>query len=517
MDLTLIALLALLLGYFALYIHIKRTPSWQEKGLVPYGPALLLKTKKGLGIMDRLSRYKRFWAAYAVLSKFIVLGLMLFITGLLLYQLTLIPSIPRENALGFEYILALPGINPIIPVVYGVVALIVCLFIHEIAHGILTKANDMDVESTGLLFFVVPIGAFVEPNNEQLQNTTKKKRTSMYAAGAATNFIFAVLFLLLLTSMMGSVESPYAQQPLLVSVSSGSPSDMAGLQVGMVITELGGVEIENLDDFFVGHSSLPGNLLEAKYVLYGESGSTEFVSGVFIESVMSGSPASSIGLEKGMIIYSVEGTTVTNQQQFNDIMSQTVPGQNISLTVMAYNGTSTQWENVSGIDSIVLGSGATEKGYMGITSSYAGMGVLTPELLLSLISNPYSDTSSAPDFIYDTLRFLALPFSGLSPLPAELTWVFDTGYLGSESFWFIANTAYWIFWMNFMVATTNCLPAVPLDGGFIFMDWMDSLVSKLRKKATEEERRRIVSSITTWLALVILFSVLFMFIGPRLF
>ena len=517
MDLTLLTLAVLLLGYFALYIHIKRTPSWQEKGLVPYGPAILLKTRRGLGIMDFLGRYKRFWAAYAVLSKFIVLGLMLFITGLLLYQLTLIPSIPRENALGFEYILALPGINPIIPVVYGIVALIVCLFIHEIAHGVLTKANDMEVESTGLLFFVVPIGAFVEPNNEQLQNTTKKKRTSMYAAGAATNFIFAVMFLLLLTSMMGSVESPYAQQPMVVTVSSGAPSDIAGLQVGMIITELGGIEVESLDDFLIGQSVLPGSLLEARYVLYGEEGTIEFASGVFIESVMSGSSADSIGLEKGMIIHSVNGTTVTNQRQFNEIMSLTVPGQNISLTVMTFNETNSQWENVTGIDSIILGSGATSKGYMGITSSYAGMGVLTPELLLSLVSNPYSDTVSASDFIYDTLRFLALPFSGLSPLPGELTWVFDTGYLGSESFWFLANTAYWIFWMNFMVATTNCLPAVPLDGGFIFMDWMDSLVSKIKKNATEEERKRIVSTVSGWLALLILFSVLFMFIGPRLF
>jgi membrane-associated protease RseP (regulator of RpoE activity) len=67
-----------------------------------------------------------------------------------------------------------------------------------------------------------------------------------------------------------------------------------------------------------------------------------------------------------------------------------------------------------------------------------------------------------------------------------------------------------------MVATTNCLPAVPLDGGFIFMDWMDTVVSKLRRNATEEERKRLVSTVTTWLALVVLFSVLFMFIGPRI-
>lgn len=488
----------------------------QERGLVPYGPAMLLKTTKGLGIMDRLSRYKRFWAFYALLSKFIVLGLMVFITGLLLYQLTLVPSIPRESALGFEYILALPGINPIIPVVFGIVALIITMFIHEIAHGILTKANDMDVESTGLMILVVPIGAFVEPNNEQLIKTTKKKRTSMYAAGAATNFIFAVIFLLLLSFMLGTVSSPYSQQPMLVNVSSGSPADTAGMEGGMVITGLGGVPVTDIDDLFNGPSTLPGTLLNTTYVLYGETGSTAFVSGVYVESVLSESPADSVGLRPGMIIFSVNGDIVYNQKQFNDLMALTVPGQNISLTMMEYDEESEQWLNVSGIESIVLGSGATDKGYMGITSSYAGLGVLTPDMLLGLIGNPYSDTDSASDFIYDTLRFLALPFSGLSPVPSELTWVFESGFLGSETFWFLANMAYWIFWVNFMVATTNCLPAVPLDGGFIFMDWMDTVVSKLRRNATEEERKRLVSTVTTWLALVVLFSVLFMFIGPRI-
>lgn len=518
MELSLIILAILIIGYVILYYHVKRSPSLQARGLVPYGPAMLLKTERGLKFMEKLSVYRRFWAFYALLSKFIVLGLMLFITGLLLYQLTLIPSIPKESALGFEYVLALPGINPIIPVVFGIIALIVCLFIHEVAHGILTKANDMDIKSTGLLLFVIPVGAFVEPDNEQLMKTTKKKRTSMYAAGAATNFIFAVIFALILsTLLLGSVTTSYGAQPMIATISSGSPGDLAGLGAGMVITELNGVSITSIDDFINAPSVLPGTPISVIYDFHGTTYDIDLVSGIYIESVVNGSPAQSTGMEKGMIIYSVDGTVICNVSQFNQLMSTTVPEQNVSITMMQYDEDTEQWFNVSTIQSIILGTGASSKGYMGVTTSYAGLGVLTPDILLQIIRNPYSDTETASDVIFDTLRYLALPFSGLSPIPDDLTWVFDnSGPLSGEAFWFTVNMVYWLFWMNFMLATTNCLPAIPLDGGYLFMDWMDTLVSKIKKNANEQERQRIVSTLVGWLTMVVLFSILFMFIGPRI-
>jgi hypothetical protein len=49
------------------------------------------------------------------------------------------------------------------------------------------------VESMGVLYAVVPVGAFVEPNNEQIQKASRKARSSMFAVAllnwAATFFI----------------------------------------------------------------------------------------------------------------------------------------------------------------------------------------------------------------------------------------------------------------------------------------------------------------------------------------
>jgi membrane-associated protease RseP (regulator of RpoE activity) len=68
-----------------------------------------------------------------------------------------------------------------------------------------------------------------------------------------------------------------------------------------------------------------------------------------------------------------------------------------------------------------------------------------------------------------------------------------------------------------MVGMTNVLPAVPLDGGYLFRDWLDSLVLKVRKNATEKEREKYVATVTYALALTVLFLIVWQLIGPRFF
>ncbi len=83
------------------------------------------------------------------------------------------------------------------------------------------------------------------------------------------------------------------------------------------------------------------------------------------------------------------------------------------------------------------------------------------------------------------------------------------------TFWIIANCLYWIFWLNLMVGLTNALPAVPLDGGYLFKDAMGSVVGKLRKSLSEDARNKIVDQISLALSFLILFLILWQVIGPR--
>jgi membrane-associated protease RseP (regulator of RpoE activity) len=78
------------------------------------------------------------------------------------------------------------------------------------------------------------------------------------------------------------------------------------------------------------------------------------------------------------------------------------------------------------------------------------------------------------------------------------------------------NTAYWLFWLNVMLGATNALPAVPLDGGYIFKDGIEALLSRVRKGIPTPQRDRIVRGVSMSFAFLILGLVLWQFIGPRI-
>ena len=67
-----------------------------------------------------------------------------------------------------------------------------------------------------------------------------------------------------------------------------------------------------------------------------------------------------------------------------------------------------------------------------------------------------------------------------------------------------------------MVGMTNVLPAVPLDGGFLFKDGLGALVDKLRKGSSEEQKAKYVRLITIGLALFVLLLIVWQLVGPRL-
>ena len=111
----------------------------------------------------------------------------------------------------------------------------------------------------------------------------------------------------------------------------------------------------------------------------------------------------------------------------------------------------------------------------------------------------------------------SLPFFsyliGYNPLVAPFTQGYiltgPLSFIPSSVFWPLVNMLYWIFWLNLVVALFNVLPMIPLDGGFLFSDGLRSLVQKIKKNITEEQRERIVKNITFTISLIILFIVIF--------
>ncbi|MCX6773974.1 MAG: site-2 protease family protein [Candidatus Micrarchaeota archaeon] len=95
--------------------------------------------------------------------------------------------------------LILPGIN--IPFLEGTISLIILLLVHEISHGFLSRSERISLNSTGIVLFgSLPVGAFVEPSDKELERASPMIKSRILVAGSAANitcgFIFGILYLL---------------------------------------------------------------------------------------------------------------------------------------------------------------------------------------------------------------------------------------------------------------------------------------------------------------------------------
>lgn len=118
------------------------------------------------------------------------------------------------------------------------------------------------------------------------------------------------------------------------------------------------------------------------------------------------------------------------------------------------------------------------------------------------------------------LLFIIFPFNGLMPVQPPLTEFYAiTGawaILPPSLFWVLANSIYWLFWINLMLGMTNALPAVPLDGGYLFRDWTEGAIKRFRRGMKAEARARVARNLSYVLALFILALILWQLIGPRI-
>ncbi len=101
-----------------------------------------------------------------------------------------------------------PGIAPVIPGVqipnvptfltppiYVWGAFLIILVVHEFAHGALMKRAKLKIKSTGILLLgLLPIGAFVEPDEKLLRKSSEKNQLRVYAIGPASNIYSMIVF-----------------------------------------------------------------------------------------------------------------------------------------------------------------------------------------------------------------------------------------------------------------------------------------------------------------------------------
>jgi len=237
-------------------------------------PFLIVKTKRGLRLLDKLGNNaltpRLGWFFTLLMPIIAVFGLYIVIRSV---------SVIVSNALAREYIrsvtplanLLIPGLNPYLPLVYGWVALIVGIVVHEAAHGVLARSLNFQVKSTGLLLFLfIPIGAFVEIDEKEIRAARAKDSGRVLAAGPGSNMVVALVSLLILLMLLGSA-APIVDGVGVTGVAEGYPAHMAGIQPGDVLASINGVGITSTADAYNILSTLkPGDRVVLGFVRLSE-------------------------------------------------------------------------------------------------------------------------------------------------------------------------------------------------------------------------------------------------------
>jgi membrane-associated protease RseP (regulator of RpoE activity) len=204
---------------------------------------LILRTRNGRDLISRISRFRRFWRLFGTLGAVLGVLLMVLMTASILY------NIYSTFSTGVEMMTAkavIPGVT--IPLWYGIIGLVSVLLVHEFSHGIVAKSEGISLKSLGAVFLTVfPVGAFVEPDEEELKGSSPMTRLRVYSAGSFANILMAILAIVALVLFTALVFDPGAVQ--IVGVVEGSPADGV-LEKGMVLEAINGHGVGSIEDFF---------------------------------------------------------------------------------------------------------------------------------------------------------------------------------------------------------------------------------------------------------------------------
>ena len=235
-----IAFLVVVAYAIVVYVLYRAGRIGPERAISLLGPALMIKTKKGLAALDRWGRFKRFWTRAADVGIALAAIAMAAIVILLLVDAVISTRISPSMAPPVTEALGLPGINPIIPIGYGILALVVGVVLHELAHGVVARSQGIGVKSIGILWCVIPVGAFVEQDDVEMQAASRRSRDRVAAAGVLANFVLTVVFFVALSLLVSGSVAPNANGVGVAYVEPNTPAANASLAAGDIITSING-------------------------------------------------------------------------------------------------------------------------------------------------------------------------------------------------------------------------------------------------------------------------------------
>ncbi|WP_297217081.1 site-2 protease family protein [Thermoplasma sp.] len=477
-----------------------------------FGPAIMLKFVKNRGVIESIS--KKFPAkTFARVSVVIVIlaGIVALIS--LAYSAYLASFIRPSQAPPVTEFLGIPGINPVIPIGYGIVALVISVVVHELMHGVTAKKHGLKVDSVGVLFFIVPVGAFVEPDESEMMQADPVVRRRIFAAGPGINIIIGVLLAIIISTVMFSSAVPMHQG---VYVQSSDTNVNPSIIPGNEIIAIGNYTGNNVTNALINSNIPPGTNVSVSLFNGKTVERVQALAGIVIVSTLPGYPAANVSVPSNSILLSINNTEIRNETVLADVLDAIPPGNSISMKVMVmpshtvrtYNMTTTSaYRYYAQYDPSANNPAYKGYSFIGISISYMGitgyqMGEIRDLIFMrGFYSNP----------VEGFIEAIGLPFYGFNPVPSAMADLFSVPF-NPLIFWGMVNTFYWFFWINILLGITNALPFAFFDGGQFFKDTL--IIAGRRFKALSSEK--VVNQVMYFMSFLVLFLIMWELIIPRI-
>ncbi len=185
-----------------------------------------------------------------------------------------------------------PGVLPVIPgitipLISGIIAFVIIIVIHEASHGVLAAMVKTKIKKVGLLVFgVIPIGAFVEPDEKKVEKLDREAQNRIYSAGVSANFIAMFIFFALLIAVLPYVNNNIMRM-FVASTMPGYPANgiiAPGSQIiswnGYKITDTASLTTASASDLPGKTVSISTNKGNYSLVAQSENGTTRGIIGV---------------------------------------------------------------------------------------------------------------------------------------------------------------------------------------------------------------------------------------------
>lgn len=257
MDINIIlAVLFVLFLIVVVIVHRKKISVQKLVGPVIF--VILMRTGFGLKLMDKWGKkYRNLLKLVGQISIGLAFFGMVYISVSIIIVIVKMLFQPETVQGGFALVLPftnIPGVG-YLSFTYWIIAIFVLAVVHEFSHGVMARAYDVPVKSSGFAIFsiIAPIipAAFVEPDEKRLNKKDDVTQYSVFAAGPISNILLSFVFLFLLSFVFVPIENRITE-PLGFSLSPNSP-DMPAAQAGVpdnfVVTSYNGERVTDANHF----------------------------------------------------------------------------------------------------------------------------------------------------------------------------------------------------------------------------------------------------------------------------